>query len=172
MTSVRCGAPLAIEFLLQNGVNVNATTDAGQCDHACNQCSWSMAPTPGAPVLVDPVRVLLTEHGGGPVSRPVRAAAGGSCATLYCSLDKEPAYHPPAHVQTWPLVVPPLSPGCNTPLHVASKLCNIDCIKVLLRHSADHMLKNTAMQTPIECIASPTKGNICKFQKKNLPAAA
>ena len=27
MTAVRCSAPLSIEFLLQNGVNVNATTD-------------------------------------------------------------------------------------------------------------------------------------------------
>ena len=38
----------------------------------------------------------------------------------------------------------------NTPLHIATRLSHVDCVKILLRHSADHMLKNDETQVPLD----------------------
>jgi hypothetical protein len=38
----------------------------------------------------------------------------------------------------------------NSPLHIATRLSHIDCVKILLRHSADHMQKNNDKQVALD----------------------
>jgi len=38
----------------------------------------------------------------------------------------------------------------NTPLHIATRLSHVDCVKILLRHSADHMVKNDEKQVALD----------------------
>ena len=49
----------------------------------------------------------------------------------------------------------------NTPLHIATRLSHIDCVKILLRHSADHMLKNNDKQVALDYAIANNDDGCC-----------